>query len=82
MIPQGRWGDEVKAFLLLPTLLHPHRLPAARAFQAPFEKPKRFLRSDPYDNQNGEVEYKDIGLTRAQFTERCRLIDWTALTDA
>ena len=62
--------------------MDPFRLPAARAFQAPFEKPKRFLRSDPYDNQNGEVEYVDMGLTRAQFTERCQLLDWAALTDA
>ena len=59
--------------------MDPFRLPAARAFQSPFDPPKRYLRSDPYDNQNGEAEYDDCGLTSGQFEERCTLIDWEAL---
>lgn len=55
--------------------MDPFRLPAARAFQAPFERPKKWLRSDPYDNQNGEAEYPDGGLMRGQFEEKCVLLD-------
>ena len=59
--------------------LDPFRLPAAQAFQTPFDPPKRYLRSDPYDNQNGEMEYAGGGLMRSQFTEHCRMLDWEAL---
>ncbi len=59
--------------------MDPFRLPAARAFQAPFDPPKRYLRSDPYDNQNGEAEYDDAGLMSSDFEEACRLLDWERL---
>ena len=59
--------------------MDPFRLPAARAFQSPFDPPKRFLRSDPYDNQNGEVEYDDLGLMSRDFDEACRMIGWERL---
>ena len=59
--------------------MDPFRLPAARAFQQPFDPPKRFERSDPYDNQNGEVEYADRGLMSRDFVERCALLDWQAV---
>ena len=59
--------------------MDPFRLPAARAFQQPFDPPKRFERSDPYDNQNGEAEYRDRGLLRRDFIERCALLDWQAV---
>ena len=55
--------------------MDPFRLPAARQFQAPFERPKTHLRSDPYDNQNGEAEYRDAGLLRGQFEEKCEMVD-------
>ncbi len=42
--------------------LEPYRLPAACAYQADFVFPKKYLRSDPYDNQNGEAEYENCGL--------------------
>lgn len=42
--------------------LEPYRLPAACRYQADFCFAKQYLRSDPYDNQNGEVEYEDAGL--------------------
>lgn len=42
--------------------LEPYRLPAAREYQKDFAFPKKYLRSDPYDNQSGEAEYEDMGL--------------------
>ena len=59
--------------------MDPFRLPAARAFQAPFDPPKRHLRADPYDNQSGEAEYADEGLLSRHLDERCALLDWQAL---
>ena len=59
--------------------MDPFRLPAARAFQAPFDPPKRHLRADPYDNQCGEAEYADRGLLSRHLDERCVLLDWQAL---
>jgi transglutaminase-like putative cysteine protease len=38
------------------------RMPANRAILADFTPPKRHRRSDPVDNQRGEVEYEDRGL--------------------
>lgn len=43
--------------------LDPYRLPAASSYQKDFYFPKKYLRSDPYDNQVGEVEYDSAGLT-------------------
>lgn len=60
--------------------MDPFRLPAARAFQAPFDPPKRHVRSDPYDNQDGEAEYADMGLLSRHFDQRCRLLSWEKLT--
>ena len=56
--------------------LEPFRLPAARAFQAPFDPPKRFLRDDPYDNQTGEAEYADAPLFDPQLEKETVLLDW------
>lgn len=42
--------------------LDPYRLPAASSYQTDFYIPKKYLRSDPYDNQVGEVEYDSAGL--------------------
>ncbi|MBP3655668.1 MAG: transglutaminase domain-containing protein [Clostridia bacterium] len=41
--------------------LEPWRLPLCSDFQQELNPPRRFLRRDPYDNQNGEIE----SLTRA-----------------
>ena len=56
--------------------LEPFRLPAARAFQAPFDPPKKYTRDDPYDNQMGEAEYADAPLPDAQLDTECRLLGW------
>lgn len=42
--------------------LEPYRLPAARGYQKDFCFPKKYLRTDPYDNQRGEAEYENMGL--------------------
>ena len=36
--------------------LEPWRMPACSAFQQELNPPKKFLRFDPYDHQNGEIE--------------------------
>ena len=36
--------------------LDPYRMVANRAFQAPFTVEKKYWRTDPYDNQLGEIE--------------------------
>ena len=56
--------------------LEPFRLPAAREYQKTFDPPKRFVRSDPYDNQMGEAEYADRGLLRRQFESACVMLGW------
>ena len=56
--------------------LDPFRLPAARAFQKPFDPPKKHLRYDPYDNQSGEAEYSDEGLMHADVREDCEMLAW------
>lgn len=47
--------------------LEPFRLPAAREFQGDFDPVSRYLRNDPYDNQEGEVEYDDRALTSDEY---------------
>ena len=56
--------------------LEPYRMPAASAFQAPFQPPMRFLRDDPYDNQMGEAEYADGPLGDPCLETDCVLLDW------
>ena len=41
----------------------PFRMIANNEFMAELEPPKRFCRIDPYDNQSGEIEYNDRGVT-------------------
>ena len=40
--------------------LDPYRMPANAEYQHDFFIPSRFLRYDPYDNQDGEAEYEDM----------------------
>lgn len=42
--------------------LDPYRMAANSAYQAEFDPPKRYLRIDPYDNQDGECESLARGL--------------------
>ena len=37
-------------------------MPSCNDFQVPLYPAKKYQRQDPYDNQDGEVEYEDEGL--------------------
>lgn len=43
--------------------IDPYRIPINNGFQKEFDPPKRHWRIDPYDNQCGEAEYEDRGIT-------------------
>ena len=43
---------------------------ANRAFQAPFTVEKKYWRTDPYDNQLGEIETAERGLMYEEFERR------------
>ena len=47
--------------------LEPWRLPLCRDFQQELNPPRRFLRRDPYDNQNGEIETLHRALDRREY---------------
>ncbi|MDR1979917.1 MAG: transglutaminase domain-containing protein [Synergistaceae bacterium] len=48
--------------------LEPFRMPANSDFQFDFNPAKKFRRCDPYDNQNGEVEYEHRGLGPEEYS--------------
>lgn len=54
--------------------LEPWRLPLCVGFQQAFTPPRRFLRRDPYDNQNGEIETTTRRLDRAEYDTACRVV--------
>ncbi|NLZ88649.1 MAG: transglutaminase domain-containing protein [Clostridiales bacterium] len=47
--------------------IDPWRMAANSGYMMPFQPPKRHLRADPYDNQRGEVETDEKGLTSSSF---------------
>ena len=54
--------------------LEPWRLPLCSDFQQELNPPKRFLRRDPYDNQNGEIESLHRALDDDEYeTDSCIL---------
>ena len=53
--------------------LDPYRMVANSAFAAPFTVEKQFWRADPYDNQVGEIETADRGLTYEEY-ERSKVV--------
>ena len=53
--------------------LDPYRMVANSAFAAPFTVDKDFWRADPYDNQVGEIETDDHGLTYEEY-ERSKIV--------
>ena len=53
--------------------LDPYRMVANSAFAAPFTVDKDFWRADPYDNQVGEIETADRGLTYEEY-ERSKVV--------
>ena len=46
----------------------PFRMVANSRYQSGFNPPASFDRADPYDNQEGEVEFDGIGLAGDQFS--------------
>ncbi|MGN0997180.1 MAG: transglutaminase-like domain-containing protein [Candidatus Ventricola sp.] len=59
--------------------LEPWRLPLCSAFQQELNPPKRFLRYDPYDNQNGEVETLHRALDPDEYDTDCRVTHYEEL---
>lgn len=57
----ARAGDEGQRRFFFGSLT-PARIPLASGFQQPLSFETRFIRDDPYDNQQGEAEYEDEGL--------------------
>jgi len=53
--------------------LDPYRMVANSAFMVPFTVDKEFWRADPYDNQVGEIETADRGLTYEEY-ERSKTV--------
>ncbi len=46
----------------------------------PFDPPKKFLRTDPYDNQSGEAEYDDEGLGFGDLRKGRCIVEFEDLT--
>lgn len=55
--------------------IDPFRMPANSDFQQEFTPKKTFLRSDPYDNQVGEIEYLDGNVYSRDFESKMEIID-------
>ncbi|MDI3480547.1 MAG: hypothetical protein PWQ97_202 [Tepidanaerobacteraceae bacterium] len=55
--------------------IDPFRMPANSEFQQEFTPKKAFLRSDPYDNQVGEIEYADGNVYSDDFESMMEIID-------
>lgn len=55
--------------------IDPFRMVANSAFQYDFLPEKKFLRSDPYDNQQGEAEYLNKGVYFEDFESIMNIID-------
>ncbi len=61
--------------------LDPYRLPANSEFQHNLYVPCRYLRDDPYDNQQGEAEYADAAVDTRSFHTRQRLVEMFKIGD-
>ncbi len=56
--------------------LEPWRLPLCVGFQQTFTPPRRFLRRDPYDNQNGEIETLNRRLDHNEYDTDCQIVSY------
>ncbi len=52
----------------------PFRMIANNAFMHEFDPPKKHVRIDPYDNQSGEAEYEDRGLSSKEIYTRKTIV--------
>lgn len=73
-----RDGDEARRQFYFGNL-DCYRMVANRQFQAPFDPPKTHWRADPYDNQYGEIEYPDHGLSYEQYERDQEMVEFTEL---
>ena len=55
--------------------IDPYRMTANNAFQAEFTPPKSFWRTDPYDNQLGEIETGERGLRYEEYTRKKEILE-------
>lgn len=55
--------------------LEPFRMPANSDFQEDFTPDKKYFRSDPYDNQIGEVETEETNIYSSNFDHKIEIID-------
>lgn len=51
------------------------------SFATAFDPPKKYLRTDPYDNQSGEAEYEDMGLGFGDFKKGRCIVSFEDLTE-
>ena len=59
--------------------LDPYRMVANRAFQAPFTVEEHYVRTDPYDNQYGEIETEDRGLRYDEYKRKAEIVSFEEL---
>ena len=71
-------GNEVRRDFYFANL-EPWRLPLCYGFQQAFDGPRKYLRFDPYDNQNGEVETLNRRLERREYSVDADLISYEEL---
>jgi hypothetical protein len=55
--------------------MDPFRIVINNDIQQTFDPPKSYMRADPYDNQCGEAEYDDRGITIDEFECERQAID-------
>ena len=55
--------------------IDPFRMPANSDFQEDFTPDKKYFRSDPYDNQIGEIETEDANVYSGEFENKLELIE-------
>lgn len=68
-----RYNDEERRIFYM-TNLDPYRMLANDRFYADFSIAKENFRSDPYDNQLGEIEYSDHGLDFMEYDRHKEVI--------
>lgn len=62
--------------------LDPFRTPCSSKFQGEFVPAKTFLPNDPYDNQNGEMEYEDQAIPAQYILKETKKIEIEVLENA
>ena len=61
--------------------LEPWRLPLCSAFQQELNPPKKFMRYDPYDHQNGEIESLTRALDGSEYDTDASVLHYEEIDD-